>query len=84
MDKQHYNLYLFFCFAVGVLFFAGCVIEPPKPPELIPGKESATEALSVLKARSQNAVSILGRGRCVFEYYDPENKKRKKEKLEIN
>ena len=23
------------------------------------------------------------RGRCVFEYYDPENKKRKKEKLEV-
>jgi hypothetical protein len=84
MYKQHYNLYLFFCFALGVLFLAGCVIEPPKPPEIIPGKESATEALSVLRARSQNAVSILGRGRCVFEYYDPENKKRKKEKLEVN
>jgi hypothetical protein len=66
-----------------MLIFTGCVIEPPKPPEIIPGKESATEALSVLKARSQNAVSILARGRCIFEYYDPENKKRKKEKLEV-
>jgi len=83
MDKQHYNLHLWFCFAVGMLIFTGCVIEPPKPPEIIPGKESATEALSVLTARSQNAVSILARGQCIFEYYDPENKKRKKEKLEV-
>ena len=83
MNGQHYKLRLFFCLALGMLFFTGCVIEPPKPPEFIPGKESVTEALSVLKARSQNAVSLLARGRCVFEYYDPENKKRKKEKLEV-
>ncbi|MBC8468971.1 MAG: DUF4292 domain-containing protein [Planctomycetes bacterium] len=83
MNEQHYYLRLCFCFAVGVLFFNGCAIEPPKPPEMMPGKESATEALAVLKARSQNAVSLLARGRCVFEYYDPENKKRKKEKLEV-
>ncbi len=84
MNEQHFNLRLFFCFALGMLFFAGCVIEPPKPLEVVPGKESATEALSVLKARSQKAVSLLARGRGVFEYYDPENKKRKKEKLAVN
>jgi hypothetical protein len=83
MNDQHFNLRLFFCFVVGMLVFSGCVIEPPKPLEIVPGKESATEALVVLKARSQNAVSLLARGRCVFEYYDPENKKRKKEKLEV-
>ena len=83
MDKQHYNLRLWFCFAVGMLIFTGCVIEPPKPIEIVPGKESAIESLAVLKARSQNAVSLRSRGRCVFEYYDPENKKRKKEKLEV-
>ncbi|MBW7991200.1 MAG: DUF4292 domain-containing protein [Planctomycetes bacterium] len=83
MNDQHFNLRLFFCFAVGMLFFSGCVIEPPKPLEVVPGKESVTEALTVLKARSQNAVSLLARGRCVFEYYDPEKKKRKKEKLEV-
>ena len=83
MDKQHYNLRLWLCFTVGLLFFAGCVIEPPKPIEIVPAKESATEALGVLKARSQNAVSLRSRGRCVLEYYDPENKKRKKEKLEV-
>lgn len=83
MNGQHYNLRLFFCLALGMLFFTGCVIEPPKLPEIMPGKESATEALTVLKARSQNAVSLLARGRCVFEYYDPEKKKSKKEKLEV-
>ncbi len=83
MNDQYFNLRLWFCFAVGMLVFSGCVIEPPKPLEIVPGKESATEALAVLKARSQNAVSLLARGRCVFEYYDPENKKRKKEKLEV-
>ena len=83
MNEQHYNMRLCFCFALGMLICTGCVIEPPKPIEIMPGKESATEALSVLEARSQNAVSLLARGRCVFEYYDPENKKRKKEKLEV-
>jgi hypothetical protein len=83
MNEQHYNLRLWFCFAVGMLIVTGCVIEPPKPIEIVPAKESATEALAVLKARSQNAVSLRSRGRCVFEYYDPDNRKRKKEKLEV-
>ncbi len=83
MNEQHYKLRLWFCFAIGMLFCTGCVIEPPKPLEVVPDKESVTEALTVLKARSQNAVSLLARGRCVFEFYDPEKKKRKKEKLEV-
>jgi hypothetical protein len=83
MDNQSYNLHLFFCFALSILFFAGCAIEPPKPAEIIPGKESATEALAILKARSQNAVPLLARGRCIFEYNDPEKKKRKKEQLSV-
>jgi hypothetical protein len=83
MNEQHFKLRLLFCFALGMLVFTGCVIEPPKPIEVGPGKESVTEALTVLKARSQNAVSLLARGRCVFEYYDPEKKKRKKEKLDV-
>jgi hypothetical protein len=83
MNEQHNKLRLYFCFALGILIISGCVIEPPKPIEIVPGKESVTDALSVLKARSQNAVPLLARGRCVFEYYDPESKKRKKEKLEV-
>ncbi|NQT02459.1 MAG: DUF4292 domain-containing protein [Planctomycetes bacterium] len=83
MNNQHYNLRLCFCFAVVILIFAGCAPEIQRPVEVVPGKKSATEALSVLKARSQNAVSLLARGRCLLEYYDPENKKRKKEKLDV-
>ena len=83
MNEQHYNLRLWFCFAVGILIFTGCAPEILEPIEIVPGKESAAEALSVLKARSKNAVSLLSRGRCVFEYYDPESNKQKKEKLEV-
>ena len=83
MNEQLYNQRLWFYFTLGVLIFAGCTIEAPKPVQVVPGKESVTEALSVLKARSQNAVSLLARGRCVFEYYDPEKKKRKKEQLSV-
>ena len=83
MNEQYYNQRLFFCFAAAILFFSGCVIEPPKSIEVVPGKKTVTESLSVLKARSQNAVPLLARGRSVFEYYDPENKKRKKEQLSV-
>jgi len=83
MKKRYYNVYLWFCFIIGILIFSGCVIEPPKPVEIMPAKESASEALSVLKARSQNAVPLLARGRCIFEYYDPDAKKRRKEQLDV-
>jgi hypothetical protein len=65
------------------LILSGCAIEPPKPIEVVPGKASVSEALSVLKARSEKAVPLLARGSCVFEFYDPEKKKRKKEQLAV-
>jgi hypothetical protein len=83
MNKRYYKLYLWFCFTSCILIFSGCVIEPPKPVEMVPAKESAAEALSVLKSRSQKAVPLLARGRCIFEYYDPDAKKRKKEQLDV-
>jgi hypothetical protein len=83
MNTRHYNLHLCFCFAFGILFSIGCAPEIQKPTQVVPGKESITESLSILKTRSQNAVSLLARGRCVFEYYDQENKKRKKEQLAV-
>ena len=83
MKSQHYNLHLCFCFALGILFSIGCAPVIQEPVQVVPDKESVTEALSVLKARSQKAVSLLARGRCVFEYYDEENKKRKKEQLAV-
>jgi hypothetical protein len=83
MFDKNYRLSLYFFVVSGLIIISGCVIEPPKPIEIVPGKSSITEALSVLKARSEKAVPILARGRCVFEFYDPESKKRKKEQLAV-
>jgi len=80
MNNQHYNLRLYFYYAAAILIFAGCAPEIQKPIEVVPGKESVAEALSVLKARSQNAVPLLAKGRCVLKYYD-EDKKERKESL---
>jgi len=41
------------------------------------------EALSVLKARSQNAVPLRARGRCLLQYYDADKKKHKKESFTV-
>jgi len=69
---------------VAILIFAGCALEIQKPVEVVPGKESVAEALSVLKARSQNAVPLLARGRCLLQYYDADKKKHKKESLTVS
>ena len=83
MCDKYCRLSLYIFITAALLVSCGCVIEPPKQVEVVPGKSSVTEALSVLKARSENAVSLLARGRCLFEYYDPENEKRKKEQLAV-
>ncbi len=83
MNYQHYNLRLYFYFVVAILIFAGCAPEIQEPIEVVPGKESVAEALSVLKARSQNAVPLRARGRCLLQYYDAGKKKRKKESLTV-
>jgi len=83
MNYQHYNLRLYFYFAAAILIFAGCAPEIQEPIEIVPGKESVAEALSVLKARSQNAVPLRARGRCLLQYYDAGKKKRKKESLTV-
>jgi len=80
MNYQHYNLRLYFYYAVAILIFAGCAPEIQEPIEVVPGKESIAEALSVLKTRSQNAVPLLAKGRCVLKYFD-EDKKERKESL---
>jgi len=80
MNYLHYNLRLYFYYAAAILIFAGCAPEIREPVEVVPGKESIAEALSVLNARSQNAVPLLAKGRCVLKYYD-EDKKERKESL---
>ena len=83
MNYQHYNLRLYFYYAAAILIFTGCAPEIQKPVEIVPGKESLAEALSVLKARSQNAVPLLAKGRCLLRYYDTDKKKHKKEPLTV-
>jgi len=83
MNYQHYNLRLYFYYAAAILIFAGCAPEIQKPVEVVPGKESVAEALSVLKARSRNAVPLLAKGRCLLRYYDTDKKKHKKEPLTV-
>ncbi len=80
MNYPHYNLRLYFYFAAAILIFAGCAPKIREPVEVVPGKESVAEALSVLKARSQKAVPLLAKGRCVLKYFD-EDKKERKESL---
>jgi hypothetical protein len=80
MNYQHHNQRLYFYFAAVILIFSGCAPEIREPVEIGPGKESVAEALSVLEARSQNAVPLLAKGRCVLKYYD-EDKKERKESL---
>ncbi|MGD8786413.1 MAG: hypothetical protein PVJ60_03240 [Phycisphaerales bacterium] len=76
MDNKHYKLSLCF-FVVAVLIFTGCAPKIAEPIDVGPRKESAAEALSVLNARSLNAVPLLAKGRCVLQFYDEKNKKRK-------
>ncbi|MBN1807397.1 MAG: hypothetical protein JW837_19275 [Sedimentisphaerales bacterium] len=83
MYYKYYRQSLCFLVTLGLLIFSGCAIEPPKPVEVVSGKSSVNEAISVLKARSEKAVPLLARGRCVFEYYNPESKSRKKEQLAV-
>lgn len=67
---------------VAILLFAGCAPKIQEPiVKVSPGIESAVEALSVLKARSQKAVPLRVKGRCVLRYYDAEKKKHNKESL---
>ncbi len=87
MNYQYCNLRLYFCCAAAILIFAGCApkIQEPivkvSPDKYLWHKESVVEALSVLKARSQKAVPLRVKGRCVLRYYDVEKKKHNKESL---
>ena len=78
MDYQQHNLRLYFNFAIAILLIlTGCAPKMEEPIEVGTRKESVAEALSVLNVRSQNAVPIIAKGRCVLQYYDEDKKKRK-------
>ncbi|MGD2095679.1 MAG: hypothetical protein PVH77_11780 [Phycisphaerales bacterium] len=78
MDDKYHKLCLCFCCILAVLILTGCAPKVIEEPIYIgPRKESAAEVLSVLNTRSQKAVPLLAKGRCVLQFYDEENKKRK-------
>jgi hypothetical protein len=77
MDYKYHKLGLCFYFIAAVLILTGCAPKIEEPIYIGPRKESVAEVLSVLNARSQNAVPLLAKGRCVLQFYDEENKKRK-------
>ncbi len=69
MNYQQYHKLLFVHLITATLFLAGCNRQIQKPERSCPGSESAIEALSVLKSRSQNMVPFKANGQCRLEFY---------------
>jgi hypothetical protein len=53
----------------AAVLLAGCGQQVQKPLPICPGKESAAEALSVLRSHLQNASPLKASGSCVLQYY---------------
>jgi hypothetical protein len=64
----------FFYIAAAILIFTGCTSQVDKTSRLCPGKDSADEALSVLKSRSQYIVPFRAIGQCLLQYYAEDGK----------
>ena len=74
---MYYRLYsyrLLFHLAAVILILTGCAEQIQKPRQVCPGKETAIEALSVLKSRSQNMVPLKANGQCRLLYYVEQKK----------
>lgn len=69
MYYWQYSYRLFFHFAAAILILTGCAPEIQKPMQVCPGKKTVSEALSVLRSRSQNEVPLKANGQCRLEYY---------------
>jgi len=53
----------------AALLLAGCAEQVQKPLPICPGKQSAADALSVLRSHLQNASPLKASGSCVLQYY---------------
>lgn len=69
MSYQYCNQRLNICLAAAALILIGCAPKIQKPVSLLPGKESATEAISILNSRSKYTTPIKANGRCHLLYY---------------
>jgi len=83
MDYQRHNLFLYFCYAAGILILVGCAPEIRRPLEICPGKGSVAEAVSALQSHSQNIVPFKANGQCLLEYYVKEKPKPHKERFSV-
>lgn len=81
MDYQKCNIRLFAGFTAAILILGGCA-QMEKKAQVCPGKASATESLSSLKAQSGNAVPLRADGQCLLQYY-AEDRKPKKENFPV-
>jgi hypothetical protein len=79
---QQYNHRLFIGFAAAILILTGCAPQIQKPVRVCPGKETASESLSLLRQRLENMVPLKANGRCLLQYY-AEDKKPKKESFPV-
>ncbi|MHC4172116.1 MAG: hypothetical protein ACYTBX_05340 [Planctomycetota bacterium] len=83
MNYQRHNLFLYFCYAAGILILVGCAPEIRRPLEICSGKGSVAEALSALQSHWQNMVSLKANGQCLLEFYVEGKQKPQKEKFSV-
>lgn len=67
VNRKHYHL--LFSYFAAVLTLSGCALQQREQMPVCPGKESAAEALSIMRSRAQNIVSLRANGQCLLEYY---------------
>jgi hypothetical protein len=70
VNYQHYNYRLVVGFLTAITL-TSCVPQTRKPVPVYPYpvRRSTTEALTILRSRSQNAPSLKANGRCRLQYY---------------
>lgn len=66
---------------VAIFFLSGCGPRRREPKPVLGVRKSATEALSVLRSRSQHTGPLRANGQCVWQYYS--DGKRRKENFAV-
>jgi len=76
VNYRYCNQRLNICLVAAALILTGCAPEIQKPVLLLPGKESAAEAISILRSRSKNAPPLKASGGGnITNYIDGKKKK---------
>ncbi len=75
------RLILYFTWSILLVIVTGCVPERREPKPVLSIQESAAEALSVLRSRSQHTGPLKANGQCLWQYYS--NGKRRKENFAV-